>query len=315
MIVAGFQGVSDQLEITSLGRGGSDTTAVAMAAALGADYVEICSDVDGVYSTDPRLTQSARRVDELSYDEMQVLADSGAKVLNADAVEWAKRSGVEVRCVATHDRGRQGTSIRAALQDSDLGHAHQQLSAVTHHPELLRVSGRGMIPQKLPGCLKVYGAVDAEIHQCAFSGSETIKRESNWECWISLLNIHQQDQLIHSLKDLGAHRIERGWSWVTLVGRSLLSVTVGSTPDQKDEEHNLGFNTLSKEAHGNSGGYDLVERAEQLMKSAHLSATPLSFTSNALRWSIRLEEAPQAVQLLHEQLISSQSHVNVTPSS
>ncbi|MCA9557694.1 MAG: aspartate kinase, partial [Myxococcales bacterium] len=83
VIVAGFQGVSERLEITSLGRGGSDTTAVALAAALGADYAEICSDVDGVYSADPRVVPDAGRIDALTYDQMQVLADAGAKVLNA----------------------------------------------------------------------------------------------------------------------------------------------------------------------------------------------------------------------------------------
>ena len=83
VIVAGFQGVSERLEITSLGRGGSDTTAVALAAALNADYVEICSDVDGVYSADPRLVPDARRIDEMDYAQMQTLADAGAKVLNS----------------------------------------------------------------------------------------------------------------------------------------------------------------------------------------------------------------------------------------
>ena len=76
VIVAGFQGVSERLEITSLGRGGSDTTAVALAAALEADYAEICSDVDGVYSADPRLVDDARRIDSMSYEDMQQLADA-----------------------------------------------------------------------------------------------------------------------------------------------------------------------------------------------------------------------------------------------
>src|SRR3954451_802647 len=89
-VVAGFQGMSDTREITTLGRGGSDTTAVALAAALGADYCEICSDVDGVYSADPRVVPAPRRLDTISYDEMQELAEHGAKVLNAQAVQWAK---------------------------------------------------------------------------------------------------------------------------------------------------------------------------------------------------------------------------------
>jgi len=82
VVVAGYQGVSYRKEITTLGRGGSDTTAVAMAAALGAEWCEICSDVDGIYTADPRVVPNARRIDKLSYEETQELAESGAKVLN-----------------------------------------------------------------------------------------------------------------------------------------------------------------------------------------------------------------------------------------
>lgn len=94
VIVAGYQGVSRTREVTSLGRGGSDTSAVALAAALGAEACEIYSDVDGVYSADPRVVERSFRLDELSYDEMQALAASGARVLNAQAVEFAKAKGI-----------------------------------------------------------------------------------------------------------------------------------------------------------------------------------------------------------------------------
>src|SRR5437763_3509845 len=91
VIIAGFQGMSYKREITTLGRGGSDTTAVALAAALGADG-EIYSDVDRVYSADPRVGPEARHLDALGYDAMQELAEHGAKVLNAQAVEWARKA-------------------------------------------------------------------------------------------------------------------------------------------------------------------------------------------------------------------------------
>src|ERR687898_1022019 len=90
VVVAGYQGVSYKREVTTLGRGGSDTTAVAMAAALDAEYCEICSDVDGVYSADPRVVPTARRIDALSYEETQEMAEAGAKVLNAQAVGVSK---------------------------------------------------------------------------------------------------------------------------------------------------------------------------------------------------------------------------------
>jgi aspartate kinase len=104
VIVAGFQGMSYRREITTLGRGGSDTTAVALAAALEADC-EIYSDVDGVYSADPRVVPEARRLDAIGYDEMQELAEHGARVLNAQAVEWARRAGVVIRARATDGNG------------------------------------------------------------------------------------------------------------------------------------------------------------------------------------------------------------------
>lgn len=97
-IVAGFQGVSqDTKDVTTLGRGGSDTTAVALAAALGADVCEIYSDVDGVFSADPRIVPSARHVPIITYQEMLELAAQGAKILHLRCVEYARRSGIPLR--------------------------------------------------------------------------------------------------------------------------------------------------------------------------------------------------------------------------
>ena len=112
VIVAGFQGMSYKREITTLGRGGSDTTAVALAAALGASYCEICSDVDGVYTADPRVVPEARRLDTISYEEMQELAEHGAKVLNAQAVEWARKAQIQIYARATAKDGG-GTRVGA----------------------------------------------------------------------------------------------------------------------------------------------------------------------------------------------------------
>lgn len=109
-IVAGFQGVSREREVTTLGRGGSDTTAVVLAAALHADECEICSDVDGVYSADPRAVPSAVRLDALTLDEALALAGHGAKVLYEEAVAWAHKAGVTLRASATFADGG-GTRI------------------------------------------------------------------------------------------------------------------------------------------------------------------------------------------------------------
>ena len=113
VIVAGYQGVSRKREVTTLGRGGSDTTAVALAAALQAEVCEIFSDVDGVFSADPRVVPEAHRLASLGYDEMQELASAGARVLNAQAVEWAKANGITLHALHAHAPG-PGTRIPGA---------------------------------------------------------------------------------------------------------------------------------------------------------------------------------------------------------
>ncbi len=109
-VVAGFQGVDDEGNITTLGRGGSDTTAVAIAAAIGADVCEIYTDVDGVYTTDPNICSSARKIDRISYEEMLELASLGAKVLQIRSVEVAMKYGVPVH-VRSSFSDRPGTMV------------------------------------------------------------------------------------------------------------------------------------------------------------------------------------------------------------
>jgi aspartate kinase len=110
VLVAGFQGVSTEHEVTTLGRGGSDTTAVALAAALGADACEIYTDVDGVFSADPRLVRRARLLPSISYDEMLELAASGAAVLQLRSVEFARNHGVPLHVRSTFT-GEDGTWV------------------------------------------------------------------------------------------------------------------------------------------------------------------------------------------------------------
>jgi aspartate kinase len=107
VIIAGYQGMSYKREITTLGRGGSDTTALAMAAALGAERAEIYSDVDGVYSADPRIVPDAAHLPELGYDQMQAMSDAGAKVLHAGAVEFARKAGIAIHARASFSPGRE----------------------------------------------------------------------------------------------------------------------------------------------------------------------------------------------------------------
>ena len=116
-IVAGFQGVNrDTRDITTLGRGGSDTTAVALAAAMGADECEIYSDVDGVYTADPRIVPDARKLDRLCFEEMLELAASGSKILVLRSVEYARAFNVPLRVRSSYSNDT-GTLVAGALED------------------------------------------------------------------------------------------------------------------------------------------------------------------------------------------------------
>ena len=154
VVIAGYQGVSYRREVTTLGRGGSDTTAVAMAAALGAEYCEICSDVDGVYTADPRVVPDARRIGTLSYEETQELAESGAKVLNAQAVEFAKEKGIAIYARATAsplpgaDPSADGTVVRrdAAAAAGRGGRRRQRARRARAHGGDVEAHGLGDAP-------------------------------------------------------------------------------------------------------------------------------------------------------------------------
>ncbi len=157
-IVAGFQGVSqDSKDITTLGRGGSDTTAVALAAALGAEVCEICTDVDGVYSADPRIVPSARHLPTVSYEEMLELAASGAKILHLRCVEYARRYGVPL-VVRSSFSQKPGTLITGDPVEQAI------ISGVAHDLSEARVTVVG-VPDKPGEAAAIFRAVaDAEVN-------------------------------------------------------------------------------------------------------------------------------------------------------
>ncbi len=146
-IVAGFQGVSpDTKDITTLGRGGSDTTAVALAAALKADVCEIYTDVDGVYSADPRIVPNARRLATVTYEEMLELAASGAKILHLRSVEYGRRYGVPIH-VRSSFSTKPGTTVAGSMEDLAVEDAI--ISGVAHDRSEVKVTVVG-VPDK-PG--------------------------------------------------------------------------------------------------------------------------------------------------------------------
>ena len=146
-IVAGFQGVSpDTKDITTLGRGGSDTTAVALAAALEADVCEIYTDVDGVYTADPRIVPNARRLETVTYEEMLELAASGAKILHLRSVEYGRRYGVPIH-VRSSFSTKPGTIVSGSMEALPVEQAI--ISGVAHDRSEVKVTVVG-VPDK-PG--------------------------------------------------------------------------------------------------------------------------------------------------------------------
>jgi aspartate kinase len=135
VIVAGFQGMTSDGTITTLGRGGSDTTAVAVAAGIGADVCEIYTDVDGVYTADPRIVPDARKIDMLSYEEMLEMAASGAGVLQMRSVEFARNHGVVIHCRSSFN-DTTGTIIKEADETME----QAIISGVTHDTSEAKVT-------------------------------------------------------------------------------------------------------------------------------------------------------------------------------
>ena len=156
VVVAGFQGVSAIGEITTLGRGGSDTTALAIAAGIGADLCEIYTDVDGVYSADPRVVSCARKIDHISYEEMLEMAASGAGVLSMRSVEFARNHQIPIHCCSsfTHEKGTFVSSEKTGMEDPIV-------SAVVHDTSDAKITLRGV--QDRPGvAAALFGALAKE---------------------------------------------------------------------------------------------------------------------------------------------------------
>ncbi len=157
-IVAGFQGIDEKSDVTTLGRGGSDTTAVALAAALKADFCDIYTDVDGVYTADPNIVPNARRLDKISYEEMLEMASLGAKVLQARSVEFAAKYNVPVRVLSSFNN-KPGTLI--VKEDKDMEQV--LVSGVTCDKNTAKITLMG-VPDKPGIAAKIFGQVaDANI--------------------------------------------------------------------------------------------------------------------------------------------------------
>ena len=218
VIVAGYQGVSYKREITTLGRGGSDTTAVALAAALNADRCEIYSDVDGVYSADPRAVPNAQHIPELDPEQLQEMAESGAKVLNAQAVEWAMRKGIAIYARSTFAPVRpDGQPERETVVRRFPPRVDNRVRAVTceKNAALVRLATEDpVILHKAAACLVEADLPMRDLTLSSRGGSFLIPLANvpNWE--------HAQT-LLREAKPWNKARIELGVAVVSVVGHGL----------------------------------------------------------------------------------------------
>ncbi|MTD55980.1 aspartate kinase [Amycolatopsis pithecellobii] len=160
-LVAGFQGVAQSTkDITTLGRGGSDTTAVALAAALNADACEIYSDVDGVYTADPRIVPDAKKLDTVPYEEMLELAASGSKILHLRSVEYARRYGVPIRVRSSYS-DKPGTTVTGSIEEIPVEQA--LITGVAHDRSEAKITVTG-VPDHAGAAARIFRVIaTAEI--------------------------------------------------------------------------------------------------------------------------------------------------------
>jgi aspartate kinase len=211
VIVAGYQGVSYRRDVTTLGRGGSDTTAVALAAALDADACEIYSDVDGVYTADPRVVPDAKKLGALGYEEMQELATHGARVLNAQAVQFAKEKGIAIYARRTGSAD-PGTVIRR-----DVPKASSGVRGIAHETKVGTLDAAGVGAAAVACWLEAMEKLGVQPKQIAHTESGA------FTAVFSLDDVHAEDSVRRTASDLfgaGAYRDDRGC--ISLIGDGIM---------------------------------------------------------------------------------------------
>jgi len=274
VVIAGYQGVSYRREVTTLGRGGSDTTAVAMAAALEAEWCEICSDVDGVYTGDPRIVSSAERIGVLSYEETQELAESGARVLNAQAVEFAKEKGIAIYARATAgllpgpDPSQDGTVVRKSpprLPGSVVGVASEE--------QVVMIQGRKV--DELLTIMDEFGCPGKQLHVMSIGSPQ-----DGLTLVISKENLHQISNL---RAKLGTFESDFIWN---------------------DE---LG--AVSVVGAGINASHEKVRQGSEALRSAQIPSFGLATSSFRITWMVRRNQVNESVRLLHALFIESKKRL------
>lgn len=217
VIVAGFQGMTESGEITTLGRGGSDTTAVALAAALRADKCDIYTDVTGVFTTDPRYVKAARKLQEISYDEMLELANLGAGVLHPRAVEFAKNYQVTLEVRSSMEKER-GTIVKEDISMEQ----HLIVRGIAFEDQVTRVTVQGL-PKGLQTLPTIFTALaNRGINVDIIIQSMTSNEATSVSFSISTEDLHETLQVLQSLQGVKVE-YESRLAKVSIVGSGMIS--------------------------------------------------------------------------------------------
>jgi aspartate kinase len=269
VLVAGFQGVSTSRDVTTLGRGGSDTTAVAVAAALRAEVCEIYTDVSGVFSADPRIVPDARKLPFVSFEEMLEMAASGAKVLQLRSVEYARTHGVKIHCRSSFEDG-PGTVVVGEEETLE----HPLITAVTHSTDEARITLVG-VPDR-PGAaadlFEALAAAGCNLDTIIQNEPRTEGRHAEVSFTLSTEDLRAAEQALEPVaRELGIHQIDTD----RLIGKvSIVGAGMRSHPGVAAKV----FRTLAKED----------------INIEMISTSPIKISC-----VIRSEVVPQAVRALH----------------
>ena len=265
VIIAGFQGVSRAREVTTLGRGGSDTTAVAMAATLSADRCEIYSDFPGVFTADPRVVSSARRIPEISYDEMLELAVLGAKVLHFRAAEIARRDRVPLYLLSSFQNG-EGTVVRKMEPIES-----PRVASVTCNPKIVWATLTG--PADSAWCHETSRRIAESGAQVIMYAHEQISAETRMT-------------VVIDERDLpGLEQAASGASNVVCKTRDDVA-------------------TISLIGSGFSNNAEIIARVESELASSRITAYRVTTSPFSVTCLIPKSDCEKAVNLLHSTLVS-----------
>jgi aspartate kinase len=268
VVVGGFQGVSYKKDVTTLGRGGSDTSAVALAAALNAERCEIYSDVDGVYTTDPSVVKEAKHLPEISYQQMQEMSMAGAKVLNSQAVQFAKEANIAIYARSTFLPGKE-TIVRKLAPGTTKG-----IKSVVYENDIVRIS-LFHIEKNFDLLMKLFE--DKQVKMKEFNAVETKDESitSKASFVLSYKNIFGWEKLKSELETgfKNEIKIEFSYGAVSLIGESV------------NEDNNLLIETIN------------------LLKENEIKVFGITTTSFRISLLVNEELVKKSVQVLHKKWI------------